>query len=97
MRTCVRGQFSAAALLLTLCLLAMLVGCGNSNLTFPGDIVPTSTPGGPTETPGLGAATPTETPQPAGVCAPSGADCIVGPDCCSGQCVSGDGTLSSCA
>jgi hypothetical protein len=74
--------------LVALCLLAMLVGCGNSNLTFPGEDVPTSTPG-------PGAATPTSTP--AGDCAPGGAECFVDSDCCSGQCVSSDGVLFVCA
>jgi len=77
-----------------LCLLAMLVGCGNSDLTFPGESAPTVTPGGPTGTPGPGAATPTSTPS---TCGPSGDACVVNTDCCSGQCASVDGVIFTCA
>jgi hypothetical protein len=77
-----------------LCLLAMLVGCGNSDLTFSGESAPTATPGGPTGTPGPGAATPTSTPDT--TCGASGDDCGVNTDCCSGQCVSDDGVLFTC-
>ena len=87
MRTWVLGQFSAAAVLVTLCLLMMLVGCGNGDLTLPGDVVTTATPGGPTATPNLGAATLRRRRCPTAV---SGDDCVVGPTAAAASADSGN-------
>ena len=43
--------------------LALISGCGNGDLVFPGEFMPTVTPGGPTNTPG-GPTTPPATPIP---------------------------------
>ena len=57
-----------------------LTSCGNEELVFPGMIPPTETP------------TPVETPT----CLPSGDACTLNSDCCSGQCITTDGTDFSC-
>ena len=58
----------------------MILGCGGSDLTFPGEIVATPVPAA------------TETPT----CAASGDVCNFDSDCCSGSCISPDGVSFQC-
>src|SRR4030095_2233356 len=92
----------AAFLAAVACLAVAVGGCGQSDLVFPGEVMPTAngtpgTPGASTETPAAAGAAPTATPTPvvAG-CAPSGGNCAFDTDCCDGQCVSPDGFRFTC-
>jgi hypothetical protein len=66
--------------LVAFCALLAFVGCGADDLVIPGSIPPTET-GTPGATPG---------------CLPSGDACVSASDCCSGSCVTFDGTTFQC-
>src|SRR5262245_16357155 len=86
-----------------LCLALLSIGCGNGDLTFPGEAAPsgdmtvtpigTPTTPGPTFTATTVPVVPTFTPTPLGQpgCAPTGAGCTDNSDCCNNQCASDDG------
>src|SRR4029450_8440229 len=82
----------AAFLAVVACLAVAVGGCGQSDLVFPAEVMPTVSPGPPgppgtpAETPIAANAAPTATPTPvvAG-CAPSGGNCGFDTDCCDGQ------------
>ena len=93
-----RRGIAGAAILIALSLVA---GCGN-DLTFPGEAAPVGTAGAATETPAtpgtVFTSTPgfTPTPTPLSICVPTGGDCSLNGDCCSGQCTSPDGIALVC-